>query len=46
MSPQALALPARPAMIHFEKLDCWQEATALGVEIYKLSGQGEFGRDF
>ena len=30
----------------FEDIQAWQKARRLTVEIYKLSGQGEFGRDY
>lgn len=30
----------------FEDLTCWQEAASLAVEIYMVSKDGEFGRDF
>ena len=30
----------------FEDIQAWQKARKLTVEVYKLSGQGEFGKDF
>jgi len=30
----------------FEDLECWQQATSLAIEIYRVSSSGEFGRDF
>jgi four helix bundle protein len=30
----------------FEDLECWQEATSLAIEIYRISSGGEFGKDF
>ena len=30
----------------FEDLDCWKEATLLSIEIYCISSEGEFGKDF
>jgi len=30
----------------FENLDCWQEATSLAIEIYRISGDGEIGKDY
>lgn len=34
------------SVVRFENLACWQEATSLAVEIYTVSKDGEFGRDF
>jgi len=30
----------------FEDLECWKEATSLAIEIYRISSEGEFGRDY
>jgi four helix bundle protein len=30
----------------FEDIQAWQKARGISLEIYKLSGGGEFGRDF
>jgi four helix bundle protein len=30
----------------FEDLECWKEAVSLAVEIYRVSKEGEFGKDF
>ena len=30
----------------FEDLECWQEAVSLAVDIYRISGEGEMGKDF
>jgi len=30
----------------FEDLKCWQEAVSLAVDIYRISGGGEIGKDF
>ena len=30
----------------FEDIHAWQKARKVTVEIYKLSGQGEFARDY
>ena len=30
----------------FEDIQAWQKARGISLEIYKLSGAGEFGRDF
>jgi four helix bundle protein len=30
----------------FEDLECWQEATSLAIEIYRISSEGELGKDF
>ena len=30
----------------FEDLECWKEATSLAIEIYRISGNGEIGKDF
>jgi four helix bundle protein len=34
------------SIVRFENLSCWQEATSLAVEVYTVSKDGEFGRDF
>ena len=31
---------------HFEDLDCWQEATSLAIDIYKITSEGDFGKDY
>src|SRR6266852_9073944 len=33
-------------VIRFEDLECWQRAKSLAVELYAISKDGEFGRDF
>jgi four helix bundle protein len=33
-------------LTRFEDLECWQEATSLAIEIYRISGDGEIGKDF
>ena len=30
----------------FEELECWQKATSLAIEIYRISSKGELGKDF
>jgi len=30
----------------FEDLECWKKAKALAVELYQISNNGEFGKDF
>lgn len=30
----------------FEDLDCWRESVALATEIYEISKEGEFAKDF
>jgi four helix bundle protein len=30
----------------FEDLECWREATFLATEVYRISADGEMGRDF
>ena len=30
----------------FENLQCWKNAKALAVELYQISNNGEFGKDF
>ena len=30
----------------FEDIQAWQKARRLAVEVYKLSGEGEFGQDY
>jgi len=30
----------------FENLECWKKAKALAVELYQISNNGEFGKDF
>jgi four helix bundle protein len=30
----------------FEDLECWQESVSLAVEIYRISKEGDFGKDF
>jgi len=30
----------------FEDLDCWQEAVALATQIYEISNEGRFAKDF
>jgi len=34
------------AVIRFEDLECWQRAKSLAVELYAISNNGEFGKDF
>jgi four helix bundle protein len=34
------------SIVRFEDQACWQEATSLAVEVYAVSKDGEFGRDF
>jgi|GEM_PF-2369511 len=34
------------SIVRFEDLACWQEATSSAVEIYAVSKDGEFRRDF
>jgi hypothetical protein len=29
----------------FEDLECWQESVSLAVEIYRVSKEGDFGKD-
>lgn len=36
----------RMAIIRFEDLEVWQEATSLAVEIYAVSKDGSFSQDF
>jgi four helix bundle protein len=33
-------------VIHFEDLECWQRAKSLAVELYAISNNGKFGKDF
>jgi len=30
----------------FEDLDCWQEATSLAIDIYKVTSEGDIATDF
>ena len=30
----------------FEGLECWQEATSLAIDIYKITSEGDFGKDY
>ena len=30
----------------FEDLECWQEATSLAIDIYKITSKGDFGKDY
>jgi len=32
--------------ISFEDLDCWQEATSLATDIYKIASKGDIATDF
>jgi four helix bundle protein len=34
------------SVIRFEDLECWKMAKSLAVELYKISNNGEFGKDF
>jgi len=33
-------------LTRFEELECWQNATSLAIEIYRISSKGELGKDF
>jgi four helix bundle protein len=33
-------------LTRFEDLECWKEATSLAIEIYRISGDGEIGKDY
>jgi len=35
-----------PKLTRFEDLTCWQEATSMAVEIYRISRNGNIGKDF
>ncbi len=35
-----------PKITRFEDLGCWQEAASLATEIYEISKEGEFSKDF
>lgn len=41
-------LPGRDPLpvTRFEDLQCWKNAKALAVELYQISNNGEFGKDF
>ena len=30
----------------FEDLECWQEATLLAIDIYKITSEGDFRKDY
>ena len=30
----------------FEDLECWQEATSLAIDIYKITSEGDFRKDY
>jgi four helix bundle protein len=30
----------------FEDLDCWQEATSLAINIYRITSEGDIATDF
>ena len=34
------------SVTRFEDLECWKKAKALAVELYQISNNGEFGKDF
>jgi four helix bundle protein len=34
------------SVTRFEDLECWKRAKSLAVELYTISNQGEFGKDF
>ena len=33
-------------LTRFEGLECWQESVSLTIDIYRISSEGEFGKDF
>jgi len=45
MNPKG-AIPQKTKINRFQDLECWQQATSLATEVYRISADGEIGRDF